>query len=196
MRLRRKLRPSSTCSTGAYGPGIRMHGRPARATPGKVAPRFGQRPTGADRRHALVDEDDRGRSPDGDLLPERPDAGGQVGVRRLVARGRDLEQVGDAVAGGQQGVVGGLDRRPGRDDTGGHQAPPEGLAETALVVVAGLDADRRRVEPDEQQPIAQWREVGEGVDRDAVDLDRRTVGPGPGRRVSSVRSSGSIGRTW
>ena len=28
-RLRRKLRPSSTCSVGAYGPGIRKHGRPA-----------------------------------------------------------------------------------------------------------------------------------------------------------------------
>ena len=34
-RLRRKLRPSSTCSVGAYGPGIRKHGRPASATPGR-----------------------------------------------------------------------------------------------------------------------------------------------------------------
>ena len=34
-RLRRKLSPSSTCSVGAYGPGIRKHGRPARATPGR-----------------------------------------------------------------------------------------------------------------------------------------------------------------
>ena len=32
-RFRRKLRPSSTSSCGAYGPGIRKHGRPARATP-------------------------------------------------------------------------------------------------------------------------------------------------------------------
>ena len=32
-RLRTKLSPSSTCSIGAYGPGIRKHGRPARATP-------------------------------------------------------------------------------------------------------------------------------------------------------------------
>ncbi len=31
-RFRRKLRPSATCSAGAYGPGIRTHGRPASAT--------------------------------------------------------------------------------------------------------------------------------------------------------------------
>ena len=32
-RFRRKLTPSSTDSTGAYGPGMRKHGRPASATP-------------------------------------------------------------------------------------------------------------------------------------------------------------------
>ena len=33
-RFRSRLRPSSTCSVDAYGPGIRKHGRPAMATPG------------------------------------------------------------------------------------------------------------------------------------------------------------------
>ena len=32
-RFRSRLSPSSTCSVDAYGPGIRKHGRPARATP-------------------------------------------------------------------------------------------------------------------------------------------------------------------
>ena len=32
-RFRRRLRPSSTSSAGAYGPGIRKHGRPPSATP-------------------------------------------------------------------------------------------------------------------------------------------------------------------
>ena len=115
-RLRRKLRPSSTCSVVAYGPGIRKHGRPARATPCEVTPRLGQVAAGGDLGGALVDEHDRGRSPEGDLLPQRPDAGAQHRVGRLVARGRGLEQVGDAVAGGDERVVGGLDGGARRED--------------------------------------------------------------------------------
>ena len=56
-----------------------------------------------------------------------------------------------------------------RQDPGRHQPAPERPPEAALVVVAGLDADRRRVEADEQQPIAQRRQVGERLDRLAVD---------------------------
>ncbi len=40
----------------------------------QVAPRLRELATGAGVRHALVDEDDGGRAPDGDLLPERTDA--------------------------------------------------------------------------------------------------------------------------
>ena len=46
-RLRRKLRPSSTSFAGAYGPGIRKHGRPASATPVELAPRLGAAPAPA-----------------------------------------------------------------------------------------------------------------------------------------------------
>ena len=71
------------------------------------------------------------------------------------------------------GVSGG--RIVGRDEP-----PPERLAEPALVVVAGLDADRRRVEPDEQQPVAQRRQVGQRRDGVAVRSTVVRCGPGPG----------------
>ena len=64
---------------------------------------------------------------------------------------------------------------------------PERLAEPALVVVAGLDADRRRVEADEQEPIAERRQVGQRLDLAAVDLDRRPVRPGSGGSRRSGR---------
>ena len=155
---------------------------------GELAPRFGQRPPRADGRRPLVDEHDRGRPPDGDLLPERPDAGGQLRVRRLVTRGRDLEQVRDAVARGHERVVGILDRA-WRDDPCRHQPLPEGLAEPTLVVVAGRDADWRRVEPDEQQTVALGWQVGQRFDGGAVDLDRRSMGTRsgtPGQGVELV----------
>ena len=109
---------------------------------GQLAPRLGEFATGADRRGSLVDEYDRARSPDGDLLPQRPDARGQLRVGGLVAWRRLLAQIGDPVAGLHEGVVGGLDRRAGREDAGDHQPAPERPTEPALVVVAGLDADR------------------------------------------------------
>ena len=92
-----------------------------------------------------------------------------------------LQQVGDAVAGGDERVVGGLDLRPGRQDAGRDQPLPERPPEASLVVVAGVDADRRRVEPDEQEAVAQRRQVGERLDGPAVDRQRRTCEPGPGR---------------
>ena len=101
--------PSSTCSVVAYGPGIRKHGPTGEGDALEMAPRLGQVAAGGDLGGPLVDEHDRGRSPQGDLLPERPDAGAQGCVGRVVAGGRDLEQVGDAVAGGHERLVGGLD---------------------------------------------------------------------------------------
>ena len=67
---------------------------------------------------------------------------------------------------------------------GRDQAAPERLAEPALVVVAGLDADRRRVEADEQQPVAQRRQVGQRLDLLAVDDTHRR------RRRDPVRCPG------
>ena len=197
-RLRMKLRPSSTCSSGRVG-ARHQDARPAgEGDARQVAPRFGERPAGADGRDALVDEDDRGRSPDGDLLPQRADPGGQLRVGRHVAGGRYLEQVGDAVAGCHQGVVRGLDRRPGRDDAGGHEPSEECPPELALMVVAGGHADGRRIEPDEQEPVAQWRQVLEGLDRGPIEDDASCGGcPGRGRRVRSASSSGVMwARLW
>ena len=61
-----------------------------------------------------------------------------------------------------------------------HQPAPERPPEPALVVVAGLDADRRRVQADEQQPVAERRQVGQRLDGAAADLDRRHVAAGTG----------------
>ena len=58
-------------------------------------------------------------------------------------------------------------------DPGEHQPAPERATEAALVIVAGLDADRRRVQADEQQSIAEGWQVGERIDRSAVDEGRR-----------------------
>ena len=157
-----------------------MHGRPARATPGRWPHGSVELATGAGVRHALVDEDDGGRAPDGDLLPERTDPGGQRRIGGFVTSRRDLEEVGDAVAGGHQRVIGGLDRRPVRDHPGRHQAPPERLPESALVVMARRDADRRGVEPDEQQPIAERRQVLQRLDLLAVDDGRDAMRSRPG----------------
>ena len=66
-------------------------------------------------------------------------------------------------------------RRPGRQDPGRRDALPERPPELALVVVAGLDADRRRVEPDEQQPVAQRRQVRERLGRPPVDRHRHAM---------------------
>ena len=110
--------------------------------PGELTPRLGQRPTSRDGRRALVYEHDGRRAPDGDLLPQRADPSGQLRVGRLVARGRGLEQVRDAVAGRDQRLIGRLHGRPGRQDPCQHQPPPERPPEAALVVVAGFDADR------------------------------------------------------
>ena len=62
-----------------------------------------------------------------------------------------------------------------RQDPRQHQATPERLAELALVVVAGLDADGRGVQAHEQESVAQRRQVGEGRGRDAVDVDGREM---------------------
>ena len=43
------------------------------------------------------------------------------------------------------------------------------------MVVAGVDADRRRVEPDEQQPVAQRRQVRQRLDALAVDRSASRV---------------------
>ena len=61
-------------------------------------------------------------------------------------------------------------------------------ATPALVVVPGLDADRRWVQADEQQPVTEWREILEGFDRGTIDGQRRPMrtrlGPvGEGREV-------------
>jgi hypothetical protein len=82
------------------------------------------------------------------------------------------------VPGGDQGIVGGFDWRVGRQDRCLDEAPPERLAELALVVVAGGNADGRRIEADEQEPIAKGRQVSQRLDRPPVDLDRRPMGPG------------------
>ena len=81
-----------------------------------------------------------------------------------------------AVAGRDQRVVGRLDRRvPAGRIAAVISRCQNSLPEPALEVVAGLDADRRRVQPDEQQAVAQGRQVGEGLDGCAVDHDRRPV---------------------
>ena len=179
-RLRRKFSPSSTRFDRSVRAG-HQDARPAGQRDARqVAPRLRELATGTGVRHALVDEDDGCRAPDGDLLPERTDPGGQRRIGGFVASRRDLEQVGDAVAGGHQGVIGGLDRRPVRDDPGRHQASPERLPEPALVVVARRDADRRGVEPDEQQPIAERRQVLERLDLLAVDDGRDSMRSRPG----------------
>ena len=77
----------------------------------------------------------------------------------------------------------------------GHQPLPERAAEPALVVVPGGDADRRRVEPDEQQPIAERRQVG----RASRPARRRSRSSSGGVRVRAggsapSSSSGVIGR--
>jgi hypothetical protein len=46
--------------------------------------------------------------------------------------------------------------------------------------VTGLDADRRGVQANEEQAVAKWRQVGKGLDRPAVDLDRGAVRAWPG----------------
>ena len=71
---------------------------------------------------------------------------------------------------------------------GCHQAPQERVAEAALVVVARPTLTGDGLSPDEQQPIAQWREVGEGLDERTVDEGRDADGARvPGRReVSQV----------
>src|SRR5207244_9127026 len=112
----------------------------------------------------LVDKDDRRRPPDRDLLPERTDAAPERGVARLVARARHLEEVREAMPGGDERVVSRRDRRVGRQDLGGHEPAPEQLAKPALEVMTCLDADRRRVQPDEQEPVTQWWQVGQGLD--------------------------------
>ncbi|HTG40474.1 MAG TPA: hypothetical protein VK697_02565 [Methylomirabilota bacterium] len=76
------------------------------------------------------------------------------------------------MAGGDEGVIGRLDLCVRRQDRRADQPPPEGPPQLALEIVTGLDADRRRIEPDEQQPIAQRRQVSEGLDVPAVDLNR------------------------
>ena len=139
-----------------------------------------ERPPGRDRRGALVDVDDRGRAPQGDLLPERPDAGPQVGIAGLVTCGRALEQIRDAVTGRDERIVCGLDRGARRQDPREHQSPPEGSTEAALVVVAGLDTDGRRIQPDEQEPVPQRWQIGQRLGRAAVDGERRAVRTGSG----------------
>ena len=154
----------------------------------QLAPRLRERTGRDDLGGSLVDEDDRRGPPDRDLLPERPDPGSERRIRRLVTRSRDLQQVGEAVSGGDERVVGRRDRRVLRQDRGAHQPAPEEVAEPALEVVAGFDADRRRIEPDEQQAVAQRRQVGEGLELDAVDEDRRPVGTRSGSFEESLHA--------
>ena len=92
--------------------------------------------------------------------------------------------VGDPVACGDERVVGGVDRRVAGRIVAWIRRPPERPPQPALVVVAGLDADRRRVQADEQQPVAERRQVGQRLDGAATDLDRRHVAAGPGRSIS------------
>jgi hypothetical protein len=82
----------------------------------KLAPRLLQRPARGDLRDALVDEHDGAGPPERDLLPERPDALAKLLVGRLVAWAGSLDQVGDAVAGGDERVVGLREVRVGRED--------------------------------------------------------------------------------
>jgi hypothetical protein len=97
----------------------------------------------------LVDEHDRRGPPERDLRPERPDAGPQHRVRGVVPGARDLVQVRDPVARGDERVVGGVNLRVAGEDRRLDQPAPERPPQPALVVVAGLDADRRWVQPDE-----------------------------------------------
>ena len=48
------------------------------------------------------------------------------------------------------------------------------------MIMAGIDADRRRVEADEQEMVAKGRQVGQRGSADAVDVDGGAVFPGPG----------------
>jgi hypothetical protein len=44
--------------------------------------------------------------------------------------------------------------------------------------VAGGNADGRRIEADEQEPIAKRRQISQRFDGPTVDLDRRPMRPG------------------
>ena len=106
-RFRSRLRPSST----SFGRCVRARheeARPARQRDAReLAPLLVELAAGGRLRGPLVDEDDRRRPPDRDLLPERPDPGPERRVGRLVAGGRLLVEVGDPVARGDERVVGG-----------------------------------------------------------------------------------------
>ena len=102
--------PSSTVLGRGVRPGHQDAGRPARAHAGQLTPRLGQLAAGAIVRGPLVDEDDRRRAPDARSSAKAARPGAQLRVRGLVPRGRDLDEVGDPVAGGDERIVGGLDR--------------------------------------------------------------------------------------
>ena len=91
------------------------------------------------------------------------------------------------MAGGRQRVIGGVQVRAGREDRGSDEAPPELAPQAALVVVAGRHADRRRVEPDEQEATRLRRDVGQGLDGQAVEDERDPMG-GPEAAAASAGS--------
>ena len=182
---RRPARPGRTgraSGSTAGRPGPPRAGAPtSRATPGRR--RSSRR---ACRRH------DRGRSPDRDLLPERPDARGEGGIGRLVPRGRELDQVRDPVAGGHQRVVGGLDRGPARDDPAVIRRSRTS-GQPALVVVPASTLTGEGLRPTKS---SRSRRGGRSASVSTATPSISTVvrcGPGPGRWVRSVRSSGIIG---
>ena len=81
-RLRITLRPSSTSARGRVRPGHQEARSRRQRQVLDQAPRLGDVTAGARLGGALVDEDDGRGAPDGDLLPERPDAHTQRGARR------------------------------------------------------------------------------------------------------------------
>jgi hypothetical protein len=68
------------------------------------------------------------------------------------------------VAASGEGVVGGGGWRARGEDLGGDEPRPQDPALGILVVMAGGDAGRVGPRPDEQEPIAPGRQIGQGLD--------------------------------
>src|SRR5450759_1618991 len=140
-----------------------------------AAPGLRDVPAGARLGAALVDEDDGRRTPDRHLLEQRPDPRPEPRLGRRVAWRRELEEVRDPVASRDERVIGALEVRVRRQDSRPHEAAPERQAKAAAMVVAGFHAHGRRVEPHEQQASRLWRQVGQGLDGQAVQHERDPV---------------------
>ena len=76
---------------------------------------------------------------------------------------------------GHQRIVGSVEVGGARQDGRGDQPAPEGAPEPTLVIVASLHANRRRVEPHEQQAPWFGRQVRQRLDAQAVDHERGPV---------------------